>query len=102
MTVHEALKILARRIITSGPSCCDGGSGLVPSGFVPRKERGEFHALSDLLENEFQATHYSVYWVRPGKSVAIKLFASPEGFGGVIDVGPVVHEEVFKISELIE
>jgi hypothetical protein len=94
MNKLEALQFLANRIWQHGESKEKASGCLVPTEYA--ETLSTFNEVSDVLEKEYQATHYDRCWTVRGKQVLVNLYKN-ESFGACLDRGELVHSEIVEI-----
>lgn len=96
MSLDEAKQLLAKQIYRIG-EVKNGYGCLVPSCYANVDLGNEDYSnMSDALNETYGATHFDLSWTNDRKSIKVVLYCS-DGFGAVLDCGPVVYEYVLEV-----
>jgi len=97
MTPDDAIQIIAETI-WDGPRRNFSGC-LVPSDLAKQWDRPvlNYNLASDVLEEEYGATHYDLVWQEKGKTVRLSLMKS-DCLGACIKMGEIVLEKEVKVG----
>jgi hypothetical protein len=94
MTREEAIQYFAKKVVTNG-NCKKGRGCLIPSDYANTNDpEGDYSKASDILVEEFDATHYDHEWIDYRKGLVRLTLYRGDSFGACLEVKKIQELEV--------